>query len=123
MPLLVSPCEPEYTKCPNGACVLTLSLSFRQFVLANSNFPCTRDWTCSSNLFNIFTTADKTKFNVPADSWARRLPPGKEVQLRYGYSVAYPEDRKVQALSSIIGNPGEYRAGVGAPAAAAKSSR
>jgi uncharacterized protein (TIGR02231 family) len=31
-------------------------------------------------------------------SWTRRLPPGKEVQLRYGYSVAYPEDREIQGL-------------------------
>jgi len=31
-------------------------------------------------------------------SWTRDLPPGKEVELRYGYSVAYPEDRKIQGL-------------------------
>ena len=31
-------------------------------------------------------------------SWTRLLPPGKEVSLRYGYSVAYPEERKIQGL-------------------------
>ena len=31
-------------------------------------------------------------------SWTRRLPAGQEVTLRYGYSVTYPEDRKIQGL-------------------------
>ncbi len=31
-------------------------------------------------------------------SWTRPLPPGKEVQLRYGYSVSYPEDKALNGL-------------------------
>lgn len=31
-------------------------------------------------------------------SWIRQLPAGKEVQLRYGYNVTYPNDREVEGL-------------------------
>lgn len=31
-------------------------------------------------------------------SWHRSLPPGKEVQLRYGYDVTYPDDKELEGL-------------------------
>ena len=31
-------------------------------------------------------------------SWTRQLPPNRKVELRYGYSVSYPEDREIQGL-------------------------
>lgn len=31
-------------------------------------------------------------------SWNRTLPPGKKVELRYGYSVSYPEDKELDGL-------------------------